>query len=76
MPRIPDRQRIAQDIREKIRTGQYPPGSKLPTLRELAVQYGVSAEPVRTALLLLTAEGLIEGQQGKGVYVTGGETSG
>ncbi|OZV75595.1 hypothetical protein CA850_28605 [Micromonospora echinospora] len=69
MPRIPDRQRIAQDIRDKIASGEYGPGAKLPSLRELIAHYGVSAEPVRSALLILQAEGLVEGHQGKGVFV-------
>ncbi|MFE9955768.1 winged helix-turn-helix domain-containing protein [Micromonospora sp. NPDC005299] len=71
MPRIPERQRIAQDIRDKISSGEYGPGVKLPSLREMSAHYGVSAEPVRSALLILQAEGLVEGHQGKGVYVTG-----
>lgn len=70
MRRVSDRQRIAQDIRDKIASGQYAPGDKLPSLRELIAHYGVSAEPVRSALLILQAEGLVEGHQGKGVYVT------
>ncbi|MFC0005151.1 winged helix-turn-helix domain-containing protein [Micromonospora siamensis] len=70
MPRISDRQRIAQDIRDKIASGEYAPGDKLPSLRELIALYGVSAEPVRSALLILQAEGLVEGHQGKGTYVT------
>ncbi|GAB4104991.1 winged helix-turn-helix domain-containing protein [Micromonospora taraxaci] len=69
MPRISDRQRIAQDIRDKISSGEYAPGDKLPSLREMTAHYGVSAEPVRSALLILQAEGLIEGHQGKGTYV-------
>ena len=70
MPRISERQRIAQDIRDKIASGEFGPGVKLPSLRELTAHYGVSAEPVRSALLILQAEGLLEGRQGKGVYVT------
>ncbi|MDW5329056.1 winged helix-turn-helix domain-containing protein [Plantactinospora sp. KLBMP9567] len=70
MPRISDRQRIAQDIRNKIASGEYKPGDKLPSLRELIAIYDVSAEPVRSALLILQAEGLLEGHQGKGVFVT------
>ncbi|MET8256200.1 winged helix-turn-helix domain-containing protein [Micromonospora sp. NPDC005205] len=69
MPRVSDRQRIAQDIRDKIASGEYVPGDKLPSLREMTAHYGVSAEPVRSALLILQAEGLIEGHQGKGTYV-------
>ena len=75
MPRIPDRQRIAQDIRDKISSGEYGPGFKLPSLREMSAHYGVSAEPVRSALLILQAEGLVEGHQGKGVYVTGNHSA-
>ncbi|WP_425271120.1 winged helix-turn-helix domain-containing protein [Micromonospora arborensis] len=60
---------IAQDIRDKIASGEYAPGDKLPSLREMIAHYGVSAEPVRSALLILQAEGLIEGHQGKGTYV-------
>ncbi|MGW5671401.1 winged helix-turn-helix domain-containing protein [Micromonospora sp. NPDC003776] len=73
MPRIPDRQRIAQDIRDKISSGEYRPGTKLPSLREMSAHYNVSAEPVRSALLILQAEGLVEGHQGKGVYVAGND---
>ncbi|MEU7617100.1 winged helix-turn-helix domain-containing protein [Micromonospora rifamycinica] len=75
MPRVSDRQRIAQDIRDKIASGEYSPGDKLPSLRELIAHYEVSAEPVRSALLILQAEGLIEGHQGKGTYVTPREAS-
>jgi DNA-binding GntR family transcriptional regulator len=64
-----DRARITQDIRDKIASGEYPPGAKLPTMRQLMEHYRVSAEPVRTAILTLKAEGLIEGHQGKGVFV-------
>ncbi|MGC4760434.1 winged helix-turn-helix domain-containing protein [Micromonospora trifolii] len=70
MPRVSDRQRIAQDIRDKIASGEYAPGDKLPSLREMTTHYGVSAEPVRSALLILQAEGLTEGHQGKGTYVS------
>ncbi|WP_331715359.1 winged helix-turn-helix domain-containing protein [Micromonospora auratinigra] len=62
---------MAQDIRDKISSGEYHPGAKLPSLREMSAHYGVSAEPVRSALLILQAEGLVEGHQGKGVYVSG-----
>lgn len=70
MPRrIPDRQRIADDIRAQIIAGQYPPGSKLPTIRQLADHYRVSEEPVRTAIRNLSQQGWIETQQGKGSFV-------
>jgi DNA-binding FadR family transcriptional regulator len=61
---------IAQ-LREAIFKGQYKPGDRLPTEREMARQFGVSRVTVRDALRALEAAGLIQvrvGGQG-GPYV-------
>lgn len=68
---VPKYERVADAIREQIRSGQLPPGAKLPTTQQLIEQYGVSYGSIRTALLILKAEGLIEGRPGEGVYVKG-----
>ncbi|MGN9776015.1 GntR family transcriptional regulator [Micromonospora sp. H33] len=34
-----------------------------------AAHYGVSTQVIRSAMLILRAEGLVEGHQGRGVYV-------
>ncbi|KXK61525.1 GntR family transcriptional regulator [Micromonospora rosaria] len=60
---------VARDIREQIASGQLKPGDKLPSFSALCQQYEVSNTVVRAAMLLLKAEGLIDGRQGKGVYV-------
>lgn len=65
----PDYERIADDIREQITSGQLRPGDKLPTKRQLAEKYGTSAQPVDTALFMLRTAGIVVGRQGKGVYV-------
>ncbi len=69
MPAVPDYQRIADDIRSKVRSGALRPGDRLPTKRELAVEYEVSMNTVDRALLVLTTDGTVVGQQGRGVYV-------
>lgn len=69
MPRTPTYRRIADDIRGKITSGEWPPGHKLPTFAELMAQYEASSTVVRGAMITLDSEGLIEGHQGKGVYV-------
>jgi DNA-binding GntR family transcriptional regulator len=69
MPRMPDYQRIANDIREKINSGELRPGDRLPSISQLQKQYGVSAQPVKSALLVLQTAGLVEGHQGRGVFV-------
>ena len=61
--------RIVADIRRQIEAGDLRPGDQIPTMAQLREQYGVSITVVRAALLTLRAEGLIEGQQGKGIYV-------
>jgi DNA-binding GntR family transcriptional regulator len=63
-------QRIIDDIEAKIRTGELRPSQRLPSLAELALAYGCSAQPVKTALRLLQYGGVLEGHQGRGVYVT------
>lgn len=62
-------ERVAEAIREQIRTGQLKPGDKLPSITQLQEIYGVSYGPVRAATLVLKAEGLVYGQPGEGVYV-------
>ncbi|MCM1173715.1 MAG: GntR family transcriptional regulator [Blautia sp.] len=62
---------LAETLKEKlendIRRGIY----KLPTEKELCAQFQVSRQTVRSALLLLSQEGLISRKQGSGSYATG-----
>jgi GntR family transcriptional regulator len=67
--RQPKYLRIHGDLRGRITTGQWPPGSPLPAQRELADEFGVSIMTLRQALQLLTDEGLIEPRHGSGTFV-------
>ncbi|WP_433259762.1 GntR family transcriptional regulator (plasmid) [Streptosporangium sp. CA-135522] len=60
---------IAEDLRAAIRSGEYPPGSPLPSHLELVERYGVSRSTVNTALGFLEAERLTRGVPGQGVFV-------
>ncbi|MBM7644091.1 GntR family transcriptional repressor for pyruvate dehydrogenase complex [Scopulibacillus daqui] len=62
-------QKISRDLLEKIESGRYPPGSKLPTEMALASQFGVSRVSIREALSVLRAMGIVSSQQGGGSYV-------
>lgn len=62
-------ERLADAIRQQIKTGELKPGDKLPSIRELKEIYNVSYGPVRAAMLVLKAEGLVEGEPGVAVYV-------
>ena len=70
LPAIPmGYRKIADDLRFRIKSGEYAPGTRLPTYAELADLYSSSVSTVQRATLLLRAEGLIEGVQGLGLYV-------
>lgn len=51
---------IVAIIRDRIVTGAYAPGERLPAERVLAAEFGVSRSVVRTAYARLTEQGLIE----------------
>lgn len=61
--------RVASELRIAIAAGEFAPGERLIEV-ELAEQFGVSRGPVRDALQLLQAEGLVENQN-PGMMVVG-----
>jgi len=60
---------IAEQIVNKIRSGEYPKGSKLPPERAIAVQMGVGRPSVREAISALQIAGILESRPGDGTYV-------
>jgi GntR family transcriptional regulator len=72
MPVTPVYRRIIVDIRKRIDSGQLKAGDKLPSIAELQQQYKCSDTPVKAALGRLQDAGVLEGHQGRGVYVAGG----
>ncbi len=60
---------IVDYIKEKIGSGEWYIGSKLPTQRELAVLFQVNRSTIVEALDELKAEGLIEGKGSKGTVI-------
>jgi GntR family transcriptional regulator len=67
--RIPLYYQLENLLREKINSGAFAAGDRLPTESELIRQYGVSRITVRQALTALAEEGLIERRQGRGTFV-------
>jgi GntR family transcriptional regulator len=67
--RAPKYQRIADELRAAIRTGEHPAGTRMPAETELVERYGVSLPTIRQALGVLRAEGVIESRQGIGTFV-------
>lgn len=71
MPKYPY-EVVADSIRERIRNGTYPPGSKLPSRAQLCEEFGVSDIVIGSAMRLLKQDNLTETLPGIGVYVAGG----
>jgi GntR family transcriptional regulator len=60
---------IASRAEERIRSGAWGPGTRLPPERELCEQLDVSRATLRQALAELEARGLISRHQGRGTFV-------
>ncbi|KOY81613.1 PLP-dependent aminotransferase family protein [Lysinibacillus macroides] len=63
-------QQIIQWITAQVERGDWVAGTKLPTQRQLALQFDVNRSTVQQALEELKAIGLLEARVGSGIYVT------
>ncbi|MER6569045.1 FadR/GntR family transcriptional regulator [Streptomyces sp. NPDC001093] len=64
-----------EHIRELIRSGALPPGSKLPPEADLAAQLGLSRNLAREAVKALAVARVLDVRRGDGTYVTSLEPS-
>ncbi|MFF5975253.1 GntR family transcriptional regulator [Streptomyces sp. NPDC012769] len=62
------RRQIADALRDEVLAGRLQPGEEF-TVKQIAEQYGVSATPVREALVDLCAQGLLDSDQHRGFRV-------
>ncbi|OIJ92228.1 GntR family transcriptional regulator [Streptomyces sp. MUSC 14] len=62
---------LASALRERIRRGEIPVGRRIPSHYELEQETGgaVSRRTIKSAIELLATEGVVQGVQGKGVFV-------
>ena len=63
-------QRILADISERIVSGDWPPGHRIPFEHELSAEYQCSRMTVNKALSQLAKSGLIERRRRSGSFVT------
>jgi len=64
-------QAIARRLLEVFASGRYQPGDRLPTERELAIEYNVSRPTIREAIIALEVQGIVEVRVGSGAYLRG-----
>lgn len=66
---LPLYRQLAQQVQQRIRSGALPPGARLPPVRELARQLGVTRLTVHSAYGELQAGGWVEATVGRGTFV-------
>lgn len=62
-------QQILDDLRSRILSGEWPPGTQLPFEQDIAKSYGCSRMTVNKAMTQLAAAGLIERRRKAGTFV-------
>ena len=67
---VPKYFQIQELLSARIADGTYGLGQQMPTEGALALELGVSRQSVRTALLALVNEGMVERTAGRGTFVT------
>ena len=65
----PAYRQAADDLRKRIEAGEWSPGTKLPSIRELAAEYEIAPQTVQNVLRELRQEKLVSAQQGRGFYI-------
>ncbi len=66
---------IADTISEKVVTGEYPVGEKIPSVRELAMEMAVNPTTIMRTFTELQHLGIVENKRGIGYYVKKGAVS-
>ena len=62
---------VIDELRRRIESGEYAPGSLLPSEHQLSEEFQIARPTVVRALRVLRQDGWIETQQGKGSFVRG-----
>lgn len=61
---------VIEQIQRRVAVGDLPPGTELPSIRQLAADLAVSVITIKRAYLELEREGVITTRQGKGSVVS------
>ena len=68
-PDVPRWIQVYEIIRERIETGVYQPGEKLPSVLKLQEEFGIATATGQKVLHKLRADGLTYTQPGMGTFV-------
>ena len=63
-------ERVAHELAQAIRMGELQPGERLPSVRQLATDAGLSVTTVMSVYTRLADSGLVYGEAGRGTFVS------
>ena len=66
---VPIYRQLSEQIRRMAASGQLPPGTELPSIRDLALKHAINPMTVSKVYTLLEAEGVLERHRGKPMTV-------
>lgn len=66
---VPRYVQLADVLRERITRGQWAPGDRLPSLEQLVREFEVARVTVRQAVDVLSRDGLVSPERGRGTFV-------
>ena len=66
---------LIEQLELTLVTGEFPPGSRIPPVRELAADAGVNPNTMQRALQELESRGLLQAQRTAGRTVTAGDAA-
>ena len=67
---VPIYTQLIQQVKVGIVTGAFPPGERLPSVRDMATEAGVNPNTMQRALAELERDGLVYSQRTAGRFVT------
>jgi GntR family transcriptional regulator len=67
---VPAYLQLVQQVRQAVRLGMLRPGDQLPTVKEVVTTLTINPNTVLHAYRQLDLEGLVEGRQGVGTFVS------
>jgi GntR family transcriptional regulator len=67
---VPAYRQIVQQVKQAIRVGLLDVGDRLPTVKEVVAEVAINPNTVMKAYWELEHEGLVEGRQGVGTFVS------
>jgi GntR family transcriptional regulator len=72
---VPIYRQLTEQIRRMVASGQLPPGTSLPSIRDLALKHAINPMTVSKVYALLESEGVLERHRGKPMTVAGEPSS-